>query len=252
MDTIQINITDIPNEVTINVSNLQGPPGPSGATATLQEVVNNGNIVEFEFAKSPLGISKFFISDSAVNMQCNDGPGHGVVVASGGGVTLSGSNDNTGQSSTLEVAPGAIHAVAVDGEAKIETYSAGMGVDFNGLRTFVNKVWLYFTDMGLNWGQVKMDAAETTISHTQKIALNSPSVQKNGYEVATENYVDNLITGLNWKKSVLYSTNSGEDLSLTGLTAAIDGSLRFLSPTDRILVEKVVKSISKTLPVNLR
>ena len=65
MDTIQINITDIPNEVTINVSNLQGPPGPSGATATLQEVVNNGNIVEFEFAKSPLGISKFFISDSS-------------------------------------------------------------------------------------------------------------------------------------------------------------------------------------------
>ena len=52
MDTIQINITDIPNEVTINVSNLQGPPGPSGATATLQEVVNNGNIVEFEFAKT--------------------------------------------------------------------------------------------------------------------------------------------------------------------------------------------------------
>lgn len=57
------------------------------------------------------------------------------------------------------------------------------------------------------------------------------------YKKWVENYVDNLITGLNWKKSVLYSTNSGEDLSLTGLTAAIDGSLRFLSPTDRILVK---------------
>ena len=56
-------------------------------------------------------------------------------------------------------------------------------------------------------------------------------------KLATQVYVDNLITGLNWKKSVLYSTNSGEDLSLTGLTAAIDGSLRFLSPTDRILVK---------------
>ena len=57
------------------------------------------------------------------------------------------------------------------------------------------------------------------------------------YKKWVEDYVDNLITGLNWKKSVLYSTNSGEDLSLTGLTAAIDGSLRFLSPTDRILVK---------------
>lgn len=75
------------------------------------------------------------------------------------------------------------------------------------------------------------------LQHDVRVNLNAPSVTKNGVEVATENYVDNLITGLNWKKSVLYSTNSGEDLSLTGLTAAIDGSLRFLSPTDRILVK---------------
>lgn len=63
------------------------------------------------------------------------------------------------------------------------------------------------------------------------------SVKKNGLEVATENYVDNLITGLSWKKSVLYSTNTGENLSLTGLTETIDGASRTLLATDRILVK---------------
>ncbi|MFZ1593796.1 MAG: hypothetical protein WAT27_17005, partial [Chitinophagales bacterium] len=74
MDTIQINITDIPNEVTINVSNLQGPHGPSGATATLQEVVTNGNtITSIWLAQSPSGFTKFAISDTGGRMRFSDG-----------------------------------------------------------------------------------------------------------------------------------------------------------------------------------
>lgn len=62
-------------------------------------------------------------------------------------------------------------------------------------------------------------------------------VTLNDYNVATEFYVNNKLNGLSWKTSVLYSTTTGENLSLVGLTATIDGVSRTLLATDRILVK---------------
>ena len=54
---------------------------------------------------------------------------------------------------------------------------------------------------------------------------------------AVQNQLLSIVNGLNWKHSVLYSTTTSENLSLTGLTATVDGSVRTLLVTDRILVK---------------
>jgi hypothetical protein len=54
---------------------------------------------------------------------------------------------------------------------------------------------------------------------------------------AVQTQLLSLVNGLNWKHSVLYSTTTNENLSLSGLTATIDGVSRTLKTTDRILVK---------------
>ena len=102
---------------------------------------------------------------------------------------------------------------------------------------------LYYS--GINEGIVSVTNNNANLYHTtltevlsdNLINLIAPSVKKNGVEVATINDINDLLNGLSWKKSVLYSTTTGENLTLSGLTATIDGAVRTLLVTDRILVK---------------
>ncbi len=100
---------------------------------------------------------------------------------------------------------------------------------------------LNYTD-GFNGGSHNISATSNQLSHTALIELNASDIVVSqeptmALGISTKSYVDNMITGLSWKKSVLYSTTTGENLSLTGLSITIDGTLRTLLTTDRILVK---------------
>jgi len=149
MDNVVINITDTPNEVTANITQspinvtinvTEGGGGIQCADlaacqtildiqqaiadaetalsthesdvnnpheTTLQQAVTQNNIVEFEFVKSPLGATKIFVSDSAINMQYNNGTSQSVANAHSGGVTLAASDgvNNT----SVEVSANEVH-----------------------------------------------------------------------------------------------------------------------------------------------
>jgi hypothetical protein len=125
-------------------------------------------------------------------------------------------------------------------------------------------------DNGSIFGQVKANLNQIEVYHDTQIIATSPIFTWNGNTIETQNnkattfsvvnntlyptvqaaynadeailasannYTDNLVNGLSWKKSVLYSTTTSENLSLTGLTATIDGTSRTLLTTDRILVK---------------
>lgn len=148
MDTIQINITDIPNEVTINVSNLQGPPGPSGATATLQEVINVDSTVNGVLASSPNGTITENISDSASEKKYIDASVSHYVSVSQGGVNIGSLYPSINRSAYIQFLHSFIGTTISD------------GVNLSAIQQLPNALNFY--------------------------AL---SMKKNGYEIATENYV---------------------------------------------------------------
>jgi len=99
---IQQAIQDAQTDLSTHVSDTGNPHD-----TTLQQAINANNVVEFEVLKSPLGTTKLFASDSAINIQWNDGTTNGVVNAHSGGVTLSAGNGV--DSSSVEVSPSEIH-----------------------------------------------------------------------------------------------------------------------------------------------
>jgi len=150
MDNVVVNITDTPNEVTVNITEapinvtINVTEGAGGGMqcadledcqtiidiqqaiqdaqndlsthesdtgnphdTNLQQAINANNVVEFEVLKSPLGTTKLFASDSAINIQYNNGTTNGVVNAYSGGVTLS-AGDGV-DSSSVEVSPTEVH-----------------------------------------------------------------------------------------------------------------------------------------------
>ena len=72
------------------------------------------------------------------------------------------------------------------------TINRSSGDTFNSLQfTDVHSILSYSS--GLKVGYVEIDETDTEIYHDDLISLNAPSVQKNGYEIATESFVDNRV-----------------------------------------------------------
>jgi hypothetical protein len=86
---------------------------------------------------------------------------------------------------------------------------------------------------------LKQDSLGFTPENVSNKATNFTTINDSLYPSvnAVQNQILSIINGLNWKRSVLYSTTTGENLSLSGLTATIDGVSRSLHATDRILVK---------------
>ena len=72
------------------------------------------------------------------------------------------------------------------------TINRSSGDSFNSLQfTDVHSILSYSS--GLKVGYVEIDETDTEIYHDDLISLNAPSVQKNGYEIATQSFVDNRV-----------------------------------------------------------
>lgn len=111
----------------------------------------------------------------------------------------------------------------------------------------LNTFWNWTDNVSGISNAITQDNNGVNVSSSNKIVLTSPINEVSQdpttpLGIATKNFCENLLNGLNWKHSVLYATTTGENLSLTGLTATIDGSSRTLLITDRVLVKNQTTS----------
>lgn len=96
---------------------------------------------------------------------------------------------------------------------------------------------LYF-DNGIKVGNVSADSSSTTISHTDLVNIDAASVKKNGVEIATENYIDNLIAGLKFKIDVVAASTA--NVNISSAPSSIDGVT--LVNGDRVLLKNQTTS----------
>ena len=178
MDTIQINITDIPNEVTVNVTvnisegtsftcadveacqviqDLQTETAslqdqidnlPPPATPTLQSVVTADSTVNGVLASSPNGTITENISDYAIEKKYTDANTTHFISVNPSGIVLNSIYPSIGKSAVFQFLHSFIGTTISD------------GVNLSAIQQLPNALNFY--------------------------AL---SMKKNGYEIATENYV---------------------------------------------------------------
>lgn len=109
------------------------------------------------------------------------------ILSNNGASTLHIHDDEFGWSFTHSIGFNSLFANALE-----FTQNRSSGDFFNSLQFTDDWSFISYTD-GTKTGSVKLETAQAEVYHDDLIQLTAPSVQKNGYEIATQNYVGQLL-----------------------------------------------------------
>ena len=212
-------------------------PGPQGLPSVL---VADNTMPEGSAIASTNGTSFFRTNNDYIQLDITDINGNsinGFVATSTLGAQLHSVN---GTINTIAAANTLTHTIINRFDSPVTELTQGTASKILRLNSSKQIVASLFDDTDITNLNTAVATFQPQID-TLNSDLYTETINRANGDASTlasaNSYSDNLVTGLSWKKSVLYSTTTGENLTLTGLTAIIDGTSRTLLATDRILVK---------------